>query len=378
MTQDLTLADALDKYRLQISITKKGYLQEGYRIDQLKRSSMALKTLREISSPDIADYRDTRLGQLNGKTRKPISAATVRLEMSLLSNLFDVARIEWGAADQNPVQNVRKPKSPPGRERRLSAREDRQILRYAHNHSNPELYSIVVIALETAMRQGEILGLLWENINLKSGIAALPDTKNGTRRDVPLSLRAREALIRMGVNRQGKVFTYTSAGIKSTWRFMIQRLGIKDLHFHDLRHEAVSRLFELQTLDMMEVAAISGHKSLSMLKRYTHLKAQKLVRKLEGGKHKGKQVVASYLIPYPALVIAGADGVTIRLLDFSGVSASGATVEQATALAQDKLLRCLMTSLRDACPIPAPDQYLELVDESAVIMIDPLATAVAA
>jgi len=372
---NMTLQEALELYRTRVSILKKGYKQECYRIQQLANSPLGLKVAREVTSVDIATYRDDRLLQKSGKTGKLISPSTVRLEMSLLSNLFEIGRIEWGICDDNPVLKVRKPKIPPGRERRLSAREDRQILRYAHNHSNVELYSIVVFALETAMRQGEILGLRWENINLKTGVAVLPDTKNGTRRDVPLSLRAREALIRVGVKSHGKVFSYTSAGIKSTWRFMMQKLAILDLHFHDLRHEAVSRLFELQTLDMMEVAAISGHKSLSMLKRYTHLKAQKLVRKLEGARHKGKQVVVSHLIPYPAAITRETDTVTLRLLDFDDLVVTSRCQESAYTMAQSQLLRRLMISIRDASPIPPPDNYLEMVDPGRIVMVDPLSAA---
>lgn len=372
---EMTLKEALNEYKTRVSILKKGYQQECYRVEHLANSILGGKITRQITSVDIATYRDQRLQQVNAKTGKTLSPATVRLEMSLLSNLFELGRIEWGICDDNPVLKVRKPKSPPGRERRLTPREERQIIRYAHNHRNTELFSIIVIALETAMRQGEILKLQWENINLKSRVAHLPDTKNGTRRDVPLSLKARDALIRLGVQSKGPVFSYKSQGIKSTWRVMLQRLGIEDLHFHDLRHEAISRLFELGTLDMMEVAAISGHKSLSMLKRYTHLKAQRLVKKLEGGKSKGRQVVINHLIPYPAAVSQTSTGVTIRLLDFEDLSATSESRETALSLAQDQLLRRLMTSLRDADPIPPPDQYLEMIDERRVVMVDPLAAA---
>lgn len=374
---DVTLREALETYRARISILKKGYAQEKYRIDQVIRSFLGDKVVRLISSVDIASYRDQRLTETNPRTKKPLSPATVRLELSLLSNLFDIARIEWGYCDGNPVKNVRKPKTPPGRERRLTPREERQILRYCHSHQNKELYSIVVLALESAMRQGEILGLRWENINLKARVAHLPDTKNGTRRDVPLSLTARDALVRLGVQTRGEVFSYTSNGIKSTWRFMLMRLGISDLHFHDLRHEAVSRLFELGSLDVMEVAAISGHKSLSMLKRYTHLKAQRLVRKLEGNRHKGRAAVMSTLIPYPAEIVETATKVKVRLLDFDDLVASGGSREAAIRGAQDALLRRIVTSMRGEKSLPPPDQYLETVNERQIIMIDPLAEAYA-
>ncbi|WP_409286736.1 site-specific integrase [Pseudomonas guariconensis] len=373
MFSDITLAEGLDLYQQKVSILKKGYVQEVYRIAQLKKSKMAPKRMRDVTSPDIAEYRDVRLVSSNPKTGNPISPGTVRLEMALLSNVFDVGRIEWGACDVNPVANVRKPKPAPGRERRLSAREERLILRYCNNHPTPDLFSIVEVALETAMRQGEILNLDWENINLKTRIAHLPETKNGSKRDVPLSLRARDALIRMGPKPRGKVFSYTSNGIKSAWRIMTQRLQIEDLHFHDLRHEACSRLFELGTLDIMEIAAISGHKSLAMLKRYTHLKAAKLVKKLEGHKSRGHQLVNAHLVPYPALAEVSEAGVTVRILDIEGVVGSGPNKETAMQVARDSLLRHLMLCIRDRRAIPPADQFLEDVNEAEIIMVDPLA-----
>lgn len=372
MTTEMTVREAFGRYRTQISILKKGYAQEKYRIEQICRSFLGNMVTRQVTSVDIATYRDQRLEEINPRTKRKLSASTVRLEMSLLSNFFDIGRIEWGICDANPVANVRKPKCPPGRDRRLTPREERLILRYCHGHTNPDLYSIVALALETAMRQGEILNLHWEHINLKSRIAHLPETKNGTKRDVPLSVKARDALIRLGVKSKGKVFGYTAEGLKSTWRFMLKKLGIQDLHFHDLRHEAISRLFELGSLDMMEVAAISGHKSLAMLKRYTHLKAQRLVRKLEGHKNKGKQAVIDHLIPYPATIENSAGEIRIRLLDFEDVHGLGACRDSAIRVAQDALLRRILNMMRESMPIPAPDQYLETVDEARVVMVDPL------
>ena len=371
----MTVREGLTLYRTRVSILKKGFEQERYRIDVICRSFLGDKVTREVTSVDIATYRDQRLQEPNPRTKRPLSNSTVRLEMSLLSNFFDLGRIEWGICDANPVDNVRKPKNPPGRDRRLTPREDRLILRYGHSHVNQEFYSILVIALETAMRQGEILNLTWENINLKSRIAHLPETKNGTKRDVPLSFKARDAFIRLGVQSRGRVFHYTASGIKSTWRFMLTKLGIKDLHFHDLRHEAVSRLFELGTLDMMEVAAISGHKSLSMLKRYTHLKAQRLVQKLEGNKNKAKQAVLDHLVPYPATVSEQEAKFRVKLLDFEHLVADGLCRDSAIQSAQDALLRHILQSLRESRMIPRPDQYLDEVEEMHIVMIDPMAAA---
>lgn len=370
---DITLKEAFAIYLNKVSILKKGFAQEKYRIDQIARSFLGEKIVREVTSVDIATYRDQRLEETNPRTKKKLSTSTVRLEMSLLSNFFDICRIEWGYADSNPVSNVRKPKSPPGRDRRLTAREERLILRYCHSHSNPQFYSIVVFALETACRQGEILKLQWEHINLKNRIATLPETKNGSKRDIPLSIKARDALIRLGVQTKGPCFSYRPAGLKSNWRYMVQSLGIEDLHFHDLRHEAVSRLMELGTLDLMEVAAISGHRSLQMLKRYTHLKAQKLVRKLEGNRNKAHRAVIEQMVPYPASCEDKDNQIIVRLLDFDGVAVQAETREAAIMQAQDALLRHLMTCIRDSSPIPQPDQYLETVPEQRLVMIDPLA-----
>jgi len=363
---------ALTRYRKEVSIAKKGYAQEVYRINHLVNSFLGDLVVSKVTSKDIATYRDQRLATINSRTKRTISNATVRLEMSLLSNFFDIARIEWGFCDTNPVTNVRKPKPSPGRERRISPREERQILRYAHEHPNRELIAIFVLAIETAMRQGELLKMAWEYVNLKSRVVRLPDTKNGSSRDVPLSLRARDVLVGLGQKSSGKVFNYTNCGFKSTWRFMIKKLGIENLHFHDARHEACSRLFELGTLDIMEIAAISGHKSLAMLKRYTHLKAASLARKLEGPKNRAKAAVLSHMVPYPALVQRTQENISIRLLDFDGLEVHGIDIDSVTDRARDALMRKLMHLIRESAPIPSPDQYLDSVDDDDVFMLDPL------
>jgi len=376
MALEIALRDGLERYRAEVSVLKKGYAQEKYRIETISRSFLGAIAPRAVTSVDIASYRDLRLAAINSRTGQPLTTSTVRLEMSLLSNFFDIARIEWGLCELNPVSNVRKPRSPPGRDRRLTAREERLITRYAHNHRNKDLYSIIEIALQTAMRQGEILTLRWEHVNLKSRIAHLPETKNGSKRDVPLSVKARDALIRMGVRTEGRIFGYTAHGLKSTWRFMLEKLSIQDLHFHDLRHEAISRLFELGSLDVMEVASISGHRSLAMLKRYTHLKAQRLVRKLEGNRGKGRQAVIDHMIPYPAAIEDAGDTIRVRLLDFDNVAGHGECADTAIRVAQDALLRRIMTMLKTSEPIPPPDQYLEFVDSSRLVMVDPLGSDV--
>lgn len=373
MTSEMTLADALTLYKNRVSVHKKSHKQESYKIEQIRRHPISARTLRSISTVDIAAYRDERLLVVNPKTKKRLAPATVRLEMALLSNLFEIAMIEWGACDENPVLKVRKPRPAPGRERRITNREERLMLQYAADLSNQDLYSIIVFALETAMRQNEILTLTWDNINLRTSVAHLPDTKNGSSRDVPLSVRAIEALLKVGRRPTGKIFGYTSAGLKSTWRTAMQRLDIKDLHFHDLRHEAISRLFELGSLDIMEVAAISGHKSLSMLKRYTHLKAHKLVRKLIGNRNKVRQVVLSSLIPYPARLQSTPDSYQIDFLDWEGLSVSHSSLPGVLERAQNALLRGIIVALRDGASLPQPHESLAASRDDNIVLIEPLA-----
>ncbi|WP_396018798.1 site-specific integrase, partial [Escherichia coli] len=114
------------------------------------------------------------------------------------------------------------------------------------------LYVIFHLALETAMRQGEILSLRWEHVDLQHGVAHLPTTKNGAPRDVPLSRKARSYLQMLPTQLNGNIFSYTSSGFKSAWRTALHELKIENLHFHDLRHEAISRFFELGTLNVIE------------------------------------------------------------------------------------------------------------------------------
>jgi integrase len=140
---------------------------------------------------------------------------------------------------------------------------------------------LIVLAIETAMRRGELVDLLWHNVDLDKRVAHLPTTKNGESRDVPLSQRATATLKALSVDRgdRKRVFPLSGNGVRLAWEHLRVRAGCPDLHFHDLRHEAVSRLFE-RGLNLVEVAAISGHKELKMLQRYTHLRAADLVSRL--------------------------------------------------------------------------------------------------
>ena len=154
------------------------------------------------------------------------------------------------------------------------------LLNAGHEATVHTLGNAVKLALETVMRQGELLRLHWEYIDLNRGTAHLPDTKNGEARTVPLSSTAIAVLRALPRALHGDVFRgVTTEAVKRSYMRAIRRAGIKDLRFHDLRHEATTRLFE-KGLNIMEVASITGHKDLRMLRRYTHLKAEDLAQKL--------------------------------------------------------------------------------------------------
>ncbi|ENP1270548.1 site-specific integrase [Salmonella enterica] len=373
----MSLSKALDKYYATVSVHKRGHQQEFYRVNVIQRHPLARKAMDEITTVDIASYRDDRLSQVNMRTGQCISGNTVRLELALLSSLYNLASVEWGTCRTNPVEMVRKPKVPGGRDRRLTSQEERRLSRYFQTQSSV-LYTIFHLALETAMRQGEILSLRWEHIDMQHGVAHLPMTKNGSSRDVPLSRKARNLLQNLTMALSGDVFNYTSAGFKSAWRVALGRLKIEDLHFHDLRHEAISRFFELGTLNVMEVAAISGHRSLNMLKRYTHLRAYQLVSKLDA-RRRQTQKIAPYFVPYPACietVTEGPDGhvgYCIYLPDFEDLHVCGLTRESTIEAAGILLLRTLAQAAQRGERVPQPGALPDGMADR--IMIHPLLQA---
>lgn len=261
-----TLAECLTRYEKEVTVNKKGAEQERYRVALWLRDELASKAVGTIRSSDVAKWRDARI-------ESGVSSGTVRLDLALLSNLYTIAIQEWGMMISNPVTNIRKPSPGKARDRRLLPGEEDRIL----TECSAEMRVIVVLAIETAMRRGEIIGMRREWI--RGAVVTLPDTKNGTVRKVPLSKRALAVLAELPLRIDGKVFGYTDHGCTQMFVKYCRRLGIKDLRLHDLRHEATSRFFE-KGLDVMQVKSITGHKSLQMLSRYTHLNANDLANML--------------------------------------------------------------------------------------------------
>jgi integrase len=303
----MTVAAAMKRYLADVVPSKRPTTQAA----DLRRSKIIVKHLGRYSltslTPEvIAQFRDMRLA---GEDRKnaagnpqPRTNSTVRLDLALLGHLLTIAIKEWGVnLPANPVTNIRRPASGPGRNRRLSQEEESRLLAAVDLHSNPMMGWIVRIALETGMRWSEILTLRESQVDIKRRIVRLLKTKNTQPRTVPLTLSAVEMFSKAIANpvRPGDTDLIFSGapgrdGVRRPyqfdrmWQAIKRKQGLKDFRFHDLRHEAVSRFVEAGFSDQ-EVSAISGHKSMQMLKRYTHLRTEDLVTRIEEAAQRRKK-----------------------------------------------------------------------------------------
>lgn len=265
--QTFTVRQALDKYMKEITPTKKGADVEEDRINKTKRTKLANKSLYMVKPSDVLDFLDEIGGSDNNK----------RKYASLISHMYRTAAKRWSMSVENPVAGkIEMPSNGKPRDRRLEGNESTIILK----HLTEPARSVVVFAIETAARQGEILEIRWKNVDLKSRVIFLTDTKNGESRAVPLSTVAIETIKSQprGIG-DSTVFRITKSQLRKAWEKARHESGCPDLRFHDLRHEAASRLFE-KGLNVMEAASVTGHKTLGMLKRYTHLNPTELAKKL--------------------------------------------------------------------------------------------------
>ncbi len=241
--ESTTLVELLQRYFEEVTPLKTGAGPESARIRVLLRHPLANRYVAGIRGVDIARYRDERL--------KKVSPGTAKRDLVILSHLFEVARKEWGIHVYNPVRDIKLLPYAKARDRRLRSNEagteeeETRLLAACRNARNPFLLPIVRLALETAMRQGELVSLRWEHIDLNRQIAYLPDTKNGEARSVPLSSTVVKVMRSLPRSLHGHVFPgLTTEAVKRAYIRAVRRAGIEGLRFHDLRHEATTRLFE--------------------------------------------------------------------------------------------------------------------------------------
>jgi len=316
--ESTTLHMLLNRYETEVVPALKGAVRERSVLHLWRQTPMATRTVATIRSGDIAQQRDNWLAQ-------GLAPATVLRRLARLSHLFNTARREWGMESlSNPVELVRKPTPNNARTRRVvippsitrhRGRAQDELSRVIEASESRVLPTIITLAVETAMRRGEIVALRWEHIDLDRHVAHLPETKNGNSRDVPLSPVAVDALIallpaRDGIARRhrrpvvptalrGPVFAVHPDGITQAFERALLRARLtyeaecvarnqvadpqflRNLRFHDLRHEATSRL--ASRFQLHELAKITGHRDTRMLLRYFHPDAGDLARKLRQG-----------------------------------------------------------------------------------------------
>lgn len=273
-----TLRSMVERYVEEVTPTKKGASQERYRATQIKKTNLADMLINRVDGATVAAYRDQRL--------REVSNNTVRLELALMSVVFEQCRREWGWDVTNPVKQIRMPKPGKPRQRRLESGEEEALLSACRASGAYYLESFIVLAIETGMRFSEIAGVRREHVSMTNRTIYLPETKNGHDRTVPLSSRALSAIQALPVSIDGRLFPVKPGSIRSAFLIALQKAKtvsngalLDGLRFHDLRHEAVSRLFE-KGLNPIEVGMVSGHRTLSMLQRYTHLRSENLVGRL--------------------------------------------------------------------------------------------------
>lgn len=269
-----TLAEALERFIREYTPQLAAGATDARRAHKLQERKIASQMFAAIRGKDIADF-------IREREEEGMAANTIRLDLATLSRVFNLARTAWGMESlSNPVQTTPHPKLPGGRQRRLEWGEEERLLEACP----PSFRAVVLFALETAMRRSEIASLMWSQVNLRTSCLLLPKTKNGDPRTVPLSPAALDLLRGLPRNLSGSVFGCSKDGITHTMSKACRKAGISGLTFHDLRHEATSRLFENTDLDIMEIKSITGHKTLQMLVRYAHLRADRLVDRLAGKK----------------------------------------------------------------------------------------------
>ncbi|MBA9071512.1 integrase [Methylobacterium sp. RAS18] len=267
----LTVGELLQRYQTDVTALKRGYASENCRINNMLGHPVATVSVTNISSRHFAEYRNNRL--------KKVGADTVRRELTIFRHCFEIARKEWDIpVAKNPLHDIRFPVPGLPREERLSEEGAANLYRVIDTLRNRYIASIVVLAIETGMRRGELISLRWKDVDLKNGTVRLHQTKNGRPRTVPLTPQATETLTL--IERRGEsVFPVSGNAVQLSWERVRIRAGLGRLRFHDLRHEAISRFFELG-LSIPEVALISGHRDTKMLMRYTHIRPEHLSRKL--------------------------------------------------------------------------------------------------
>ena len=256
----------IQKYREAIFPYIRGKRPENSRLKNLEETFGAY-TISELTTTRLAEYRNKRL--------KVVGPQTVKHELGLLLRILRLALSEWGFTLPNGIPLVKMPKLPKGRSRRLEDGEEDKLV-----SELPILQAqMLLFTLETALRRGELCAMRWEHVDLKARLLRILQTKTGAPRVIPLSTPAIRILQALPRNISGKVWEIEPGSVSQAFSRACARCGIEDLRWHDLRHEATTRLIE-RGLTIPEASLITGHTTATMLERYTHLRPESLLQKL--------------------------------------------------------------------------------------------------
>ena len=273
LAERTTFKELIERYMAEVTPTMRGAKPDLIRLAAISRRSIAKLNLVALTPQRICEYRDLRLQE--------VAPATVIRELAYFSSIINHACREWGINVSNPVLMVKKPAGPQGRSRILDGAELDKLLEQLKPVGRKSIWMapLVQLALETAMRRGELLSLRWEHVDLAHRTAHIELTKNGEARTVPLSTKAVEILLKLPRSIDGRVFPVTHEVVSQAFNRARKQAGIENIRFHDLRRTAITKLAE-RLPNLVELSAVSGHKSLAMLKRYYHPNPQQLALKL--------------------------------------------------------------------------------------------------
>jgi len=268
--KNLKLKDLFNKYKFEILPKLKSHKIVTYKLNFLSRL-----WLGEIK---VINLTKGHLEQFCKDRKLVVKDGTIKSELMLIKRIVKIATDKWNyGIPFNAFYGIELPSPHKPRNRRATQEELSILIAHANKQRNTYISTIIQFAVETGMRRSEILKLKWIDVNLETRIASLYDTKNGDDRHIPLTKTAVQLLSNL-TQLSDFVFPISANCLRLAWERCRKKSNIKGLRFHDLRHEAVSRYFEMG-LSVPEVALISGHKDVRQLFRYTHLKPESLIAK---------------------------------------------------------------------------------------------------
>lgn len=258
-----TFKQLFDEYYKKVGMhsKSKSWILTQYKTFEKKLGVVAHKNIHDITTQDLTKWRNKRCSE--------VSDNTVLKEISLYSAMITYAQKEMFLINSNVWMQISKPSKPDSRYRRISQEEINKILKLLEYEvgqvpATPQHYVAwgFLFALETAMRRGEILNM--KRADVYDGYVHLPKTKNGSKRNVPLSKFAKE-LIELIPDSNDKIIPQTDEAFRKLWERRKLISGIEDLHFHDARHEAISRMVKIRKLPVEILAKITGHRKIEVL-----------------------------------------------------------------------------------------------------------------